>query len=114
MECCLNNLGKYPHNKEINTNITAPATGDYVFYFTTSNSNNFSLTINFEVGDKLIIPVSTLNESMVHTFRIEKPDGNFITQNECDVFGLQTIINTQIDGCSNSCDDTDTTTDYGY
>ena len=92
--------------------ITASEKGIYIFYLISANGNTFSLKFEFEVGDKLTIPIGKLNENMVYKFTIEKPSGEFITQNDCEKFKIQTIINTQIDGCSNNCDDTDTPNGY--
>jgi len=43
---------------------------------------------------------------MVYNFKVGQPDGTNFKKDDCENFRLQTIINTQLDGCSNPCDGT--------
>lgn len=112
-KCCINPLGKYPHNEIINTGIQAEQAGIFVFYMTGANGNTFNIRKRFELGEELTIAIGLLNENMTYSFRIGQPDETMITIDDCDKFSLTTIINTQIDGCTNPCDaDDDSEVNY--
>lgn len=104
MDCCINDLGKFPHNEPINLGITAPQDGEFIFYMISPTGGRFNLKYNFLTGEDLIIPIETLNESMAYKFKIEQPDGVLMTKDTCENFQLTTIINTQQNGCNDTCD----------
>jgi len=104
MDCCLNDLGKFPHNESLNLGITADQDGDFIFYMISPTGGHFNLKYPFTTGEDLIIPIGALNESMTYKFKIEKPDGSFVSVDTCENFQLITIINTQLNGCNDSCD----------
>lgn len=106
MDCCINNLGRYPHNKEIDTFILATESGTHILYLTDAKGNTFELNKEVEIGEKIKIGIGELNENMLYQFTIQKPSGAYISVNDCEKFQLKTIINTQINGCNNTCDDT--------
>jgi len=105
--CCSNNLGRFPHNKQIDTAIMVSDLGDYILRFRGSDNSTFELIKTIEEPGTLNVEIGELNENMTYTFTVEKPDTTLISLNECETFKLTTIINTQLDGCSNPCDNTD-------
>jgi hypothetical protein len=106
MDCCVNNLGRYPHNKEIDTFILATEQGSHTLYLTDAKGNTFELIKDVEIGEKIKISVGELNENMLYQFKIQQPSGDYISVNDCEKFQLKTIINTQINGCNDPCDNT--------
>lgn len=104
MECCLNKLGRFPHNQPLKLGINAAQTGKHIFYMTAPTGGRFDLSIDFETGDELIIPVGQLNESMTYKFKIQNPDESFVSVDTCENFELLTFINTQLNGCNEPCD----------
>lgn len=108
MDCCLNQLGRFAHNSPINTGIITDESGSHKVYFTAPTGGTFTLLFNLEAGDELIVPVGKLNENMTYSFRVEKPSGDFIIVDDCNKFQLITIINSQIDDCTDACDETPT------
>ena len=105
--CCSNNLGRFPHNKQIDTALLVSDLGVYILRFRGSDNNTFELEKTIEAPETLKIEIGELNENMTYTFTVEKPDGTLLSLNDCETFKLQTIINNQINGCSNPCDDSD-------
>lgn len=112
MSCCVNNLGRYSHNKEIDTFIVVSEDGTYDVHIEEASGNTFVLSKELDAGQTIKFLVGELNESMVHKFTIQKPDGSNLFVNDCDNFKLQTIINTQLDGCHDPCEDSDDTDGY--
>lgn len=112
MECCVNNLGRYSHNKPIDTFIMVSEDGTYTLLMEAANGNRFALEKELEAGQTITFNIGELNESMIYKFTIQKPDGTNLIVNNCDNFKLQTIINTQINGCPDLCDDSDDTNGY--
>ncbi|WP_282787174.1 hypothetical protein [Flavobacterium croceum] len=106
MDCCVNNLGRYPHNKEIDTYLVATEAGEHTLYLTDAKGNTFELIKDVETGETIKIAIGELNENMVYNFTIDKPSGTKISVNDCETFQLKTIINTQINGCTNPCETT--------
>lgn len=101
MSCCLNDLGSFPHNEDINTGIAAPASGLYRLRFAGVNYSKFTKYLNFDAGDDIVIPSGTLNEDAVFTLNIIKPDGSAYSENDCENFSITTFINKV------ACDDVD-------
>lgn len=99
MSCCLNDLGSFPHNRDINTGLAANGAGVYELRFTGPNYSKFSKYIAFSDTEDIIIPAGILNEDFQYTLEIFKPDGTNLLVDECQYFGLRTFINIV------SCDD---------
>lgn len=114
MGCCVNNLGRYSHNEIVDTYVMVPIDGLYKAYMTAANGNTFVLNKELDAGQTLKFDIGELNESMLYDFTIQKPDGTNIVVNACETFRLQTIINTQIDGCNPCSTDADSGNYYGY
>lgn len=112
INCCSNNLGRFVHNKEINTGIMVSELGNYILRLRSSDNNTFELIRKIETPDTIRISVGELNENMIYTFTLENPSGNLVKLNDCENFKLQTILNTQINGCVNPCNDSDDTSNY--
>lgn len=110
--CCLNKIGIFPHNEEIKTGIIVDQDGTYRLHMAAANSNTFILNKELTVGSEITFPIGQLNENMAYKFTIEQPDESFYKENDCDLFGIRTIINTQLDGCENTCDDDSNTNNY--
>lgn len=112
MGCCVNNLGRYSHNKEIDTFIMMPDAGTYYVHMEAASGNTFVLDKAVNAAETIKFNVGELNESMIYKFTIQQEDGTNFKVNNCEFFKLQTIINTQIDGCPDLCDDSDDTSGY--
>ncbi len=110
--CCFNNLGRFPHNQIIDLGLLTDQTGVYILRMEAANGNTFELRKEVDEPQNLTIEIGELNENMEYKFTVEKPDGEFISVENCETFKLKTIINTQIDGCTSSCDDTDDVSPY--
>lgn len=104
--CCSNNLGKFPHNKPVDTGILLDP-GTYTILIEGANDDIFELEKEIEAGEKLIFDIGELNENMIYKFQIRKEDDSLYTLNNCTIFKLKTFINTKIDGCTDNCDDAD-------
>lgn len=98
-DCCQNDLGCFPHNKEIDTGLTAPEAGIYKFFFSGPNFTKFEKILYFGAGQAIKIAAGVLNEDFQYRLQIEKPDGTFWSQDDCEFFAIKTFINTI------SCDD---------
>lgn len=112
MICCSNNLGRFPHNKQIDTGIVVSDSGDYILRMEAANGNTFELVKTIDSPGNIKIEIGELNENMEYKFTVEKPDESFVSINNCENFKLKTIINTQIDGCTDPCDDSDSDSPY--
>jgi hypothetical protein len=100
MECCKNDIGKFPHNEAINTGIVVPVYGTYEIELSAMNFTTFKLKQKYGAGDTIIIPQGTLCEDFLYNFTVKKPDGTFLQVNSCENFILKTYIST-----NNLCDD---------
>lgn len=109
--CCSNNLGKFPHNKPIDTSILLEP-GNYEILMEGANDDQFVIEKEIESSETLKFDIGELNENMTYKFQIRKEDDTFITVNDCTVFKLKTFINTKIDGCTDNCDDADDNGSY--
>lgn len=94
MSCCKNDLGSFPHNKDIDTGLEADATGVYELLFTGPNYVKFSKYLQVALGDNIIIPQGTLNEDFQYMLVITKPDGTAWEVDACPNFSLKTYVNT--------------------
>lgn len=112
MNCCFNYIGKFPHNKQINTGLIADAAGEYILELTSAGGNSFELTKNFEIGNDITIEIGELNEMMSYDLKVKKPDLSYFETDNCDIYRLQTFINTQLDGCTEPCDDNSDSPSY--
>ena len=95
MDCCLNKLGIFPHNVPLGTGIMATQAGDYLLYMKAANGNTFIL-------------------KKTYNFKIQQPDGNFFSQNDCEDFNVILTINTQIDDCPDNCNPDPDSNNYYY
>lgn len=94
MACCKNDLGSFPHNKDIDTGLVADDTGVYELLFTGPNYVKFSKYLQVTAGNNIIIPQGVLNEDFLYSLVITKPDGQLLLVNECSNHVLKTFINT--------------------
>lgn len=100
MNCCINDLGSYPHNEDIDIYIPASQAGEYIFvlFF---NGVRIKRSVTFEYYDALVIP-KPFNEDYTYTLQIIQPDGELLTVNDCENFSFKTYIN--IDrACGSDC-----------
>lgn len=104
MDCCKTNLGKFPHNQNIDTGLVATQAGTHEFQFSAANFTELSYKKYFGIGDKIIIPKKVLNEDFVYSFVIKQPDGVTFKQDvdgvPCENFILRTYVST-----NNNCDE---------
>lgn len=101
MSCCRNDLGSFPHNRDINTGILVPAAGKYELRFHAPNWAVFSVFQVLASGEEVVIPQGLLNEDFQYDMEIVKTDGTMIEQDDCSTFSFRTFINKV------SCDDID-------
>lgn len=106
MDCCINDLGRFSHNLKIETGLLAEQIGEHYLFMNAATGGTFTLTKSLAIGEEITIEIGQLNESMVYNFKVGQPDGTNFSKDDCENFRLQTIINTQLDGCSNPCDAT--------
>lgn len=99
--CCHNDLGCFPHNKDIDTGLLAEQAGVYNLMFIGPNFSRFSKLIYFAIGAAIIIPKGVLNEDFQYTFQIIQPDGVAVLVDTCPNFSFKTFINIT------DCDDID-------
>ena len=90
MSCCTNNLGAFPHNKNLNTGIDAVFTGQYkaILFFAGVRITRY---FNGVIGADLIIPMP-FNEMYQYKMQIEQPDGTLLSYNGCTDFSFKTYI----------------------
>lgn len=93
MTCCKNDLGSFPHNKEINTEIVAAQSGMHELMFTGPLGVKFTRYLNFGSGDPIVFPANTLNEDFQYLLVITQPDGTIMESDDCPNFSLKTFIN---------------------
>ena len=99
MACCKNNLGEFPHNRDIDTGVVALQTGTHELRLKAANFTTQSLWLNVTLGGNIIIPQGNLNENFTYSFTIIQPDGTILEVTDCSNFSLTTFISTA------SCDD---------
>lgn len=107
MDCCKNNLGKFPHNADVSTGIDTDESGLHLLEFTGINGTKHLIEIN--VADpssdaEIKIPKGKLNEDMLYLFTIEKPSGDKIITDDCENYTLTIYIQTNPD-CGNVCEE---------
>lgn len=107
MDCCKNELGIFPHNKDIKTGLlTTDGVGNYLLTFTGINGTKFGLTITITdpiTEPTLIIPKGTLNEDFYYCFTVYGPTDTFLTDaNGCGTFCLRMYIEIT-PNCGDSC-----------
>lgn len=100
--CCNNELGRFPHNEDINTGIKAVQNGYHVLRFMAPNFTWFTLTYYYFANADIIIPKGKLNESFLYTMKILQPDDTYLETDDCDNYTFTTFINTKACG---TCDD---------
>lgn len=101
-DCCKKDLGRFPHNEDIDTTLTASMDGEYEFFFSGINGTEFSIKATFETGDALVIPKNKLNEDMLYKVQVKDPNGDLIETDDCPNYLITTYIKTQ--EC-NTCDE---------
>lgn len=115
MSCCKNDLGAFPHSKDIDTGIVTPIVSDvpinitWHLVFTGINGTKFELDVDILEGENIIIPQGFLNEDMYYCFTAYKidsmalpPTNEYIKVNDCDNFCLRIFILTN-NTCGNTC-----------
>jgi hypothetical protein len=95
MSCCINNLGAFPHNKDLNTGINSAFTGQYkaILFFA---GVRITRLFNGVIGSPLIIP-KPFNEMYQYKMQIEQPDGSILVHNGCSDFVFKTYISMDLE-----------------
>lgn len=106
MDCCINDLGRFSHNLKIETGLITTQAGEHYLFMNAATGGTFTLTKSLAIGEQITFDIGQLNESMIYNFKVSQPDGTNFKKDDCENFRLQTIINTQIDGCNNPCETT--------
>lgn len=91
IDCCKKDLGKFPHNQNIDTGLEAVQTGTHEFQFSAMNFTEFSYKKYFTIGDKITIPKNVLNEDFIYNFQIKQPDGEYFLA-EIDGLGCPNLM----------------------
>lgn len=85
MNCCLNSLGNFPHNEDLDTGLTAGQVGTYkavLFFAGVRIKRSFQPT----TYGNIVIP-RPFNENYKYKMQIEQPDGNLYEDNDgCSIF----------------------------
>jgi hypothetical protein len=93
MICCKNDLGTFPHNRDINTGIETTQAGIHEIRLKGPNFATQSLFQNLDSGDEIVIPKGVLNEYFQYSMVIIQPDLTMIELTECSNFTFKTFIN---------------------
>ncbi len=101
MDCCVNNLGSFPHNADINTGLFATQNGVYKIHLQYVGGI-ITKRITLSVNDPVIIE-RPFNESYLYKFTIEKPDRTLLSVDDCTNFSLKTYVDTS-EPCEDSCE----------
>lgn len=110
MNCCVNDLGRKPHNQDIDLGVQAEQTGKYIalLYFAGMVINR---SFNLTLGDDLIIP-RPFNEMYQYKMQIIQPDGELLKIDDCENFSFQTYINITPPCAPCDCDDDEAPESY--
>jgi len=103
MNCCIKDLGAYPHNKDLNTGIDATQTGQHkaiLFFAGVRIERKFS-GIN---GQKLVIPMP-FNESYIYKLQILQPDGVTVKVDDCEDFKFKIYLNIDLTCPDDDCEE---------
>jgi hypothetical protein len=106
MDCCKTELGNFPHNQDINTQLSTDEVGVHVIEFDSINGTRLKLEVNITDpnSETIIIPKGYLNESYYYCFTIKKPSGTYIVdENDCNKFCISTYIQT-FPECGDNCE----------
>lgn len=93
MSCCKNELGQFPHNRDINTGVSAVQSGIHELRFTGPNYVRFSKFLTLAEFDDIVIPQGLLNEDCAYSLEIIQPDSTLLSLTDCTNFALTTFIN---------------------
>lgn len=94
---CLNKLGEYPHNANVELPIPLIGGTDYEIYLRDSKNDRRIELIQLPINQNLIVKKEWLNESMAYTFRLyDLANGVFIQVNNCNNFQFTTFINNSV------------------
>ena len=94
---CLNKLGDFPHNTNVDTNI--PLTGGVNYELDLKDSKGCRRIefINPLINTNLTINKDWLNENMSYTFMLyDITNDTFIKVNDCENFQFTTFINNSV------------------
>lgn len=101
MDCCITDLGKYPHNEDLNIGENAYQVGLHkaiLFFAGVRIERPFTPA----VYSPMIIP-RPFNETYLYKLQIEQPDGTLYTDADgCDMFTFQIYILINSD-CGTDC-----------
>lgn len=89
--CCINDLGLFPHNEDLNIGAYADVTGNWKAVLTFGSAK---ITRTFPAIDTepIIIP-RPFNEVYQYNLTILRPDGSVFEFNTCPNFTFRTYIN---------------------
>lgn len=101
-DCCSIDLGSFPHNADVDTELVAAATGTYKVML---NYLGSVIPINVSViqGNTIVIPNDRLNENYTYEMTIEDPNGDLIESAYCTGFKFKTYVSLDSD-CDSVCD----------
>ena len=101
--CCIVDIGSYPHNENVGTGLIATITGNHIVRLSYLGSI-IPITVNVNQGEEIVIPNNRLNENYTYEFTVEGPDGELVESAYCNTFKFKTYVNLN-QPCDHTCDD---------
>lgn len=99
MSCCVNDVGSFPHNQDINTGIPVTVSGKYVVEMEFAGAKSIK-ELNIIAPSVITIP-KPFNEDYTYKFKVRGPSG-YVSMDGCEEFTLKTyvaILETVCDVC---------------
>lgn len=96
MSCCVNNLGTFPHNQDINTGIPISVSGNYVVemeYLGTVLYKRLSI-----IAPSVVTIPKPFNENYTYKFKVRGPNG-YVSMSGCEEYTLKTFVETSEKAC---------------
>lgn len=101
-QCCIIDLGSFPHNEDLETGLSASQFGDHKVQLFFSGAR-LTQVIPLTYYQEIIIP-RPFNEDYLYKMQIIQPDGTLYTQDDCDTFSFKIYLNIN-SPCGTDCDD---------
>jgi hypothetical protein len=90
MDCCVNNLGEFPHNADIDTGIIALVDGEYTLKLDIGGSSIIK-KVTPGIGENIVI-ARPFNENFTYKLTIKDPNGDLVEEDECSNFSFKTFV----------------------
>lgn len=103
MSCSID-LGRFPHNADIDTNLLASQNGGHSVILFMPNGSEVSKDLMLGIGDNIIIE-RPFNEDFQYSMKVLQPDGTYFVKDGNELFTFKVFINLKT--CSNDDQPTD-------